>query len=327
MKLKNPLKPPKQKKKGKPYNPETMGVSVSCLNMFLACREQCRLRYVLGYKPLLQKSVFLEGGIYHDGIKDITRYYRDKKKANEGGAIKVALKFLKETEKEWSSGKSKTADREVALSTVDKGTAILPGYIHRWYKDDIKREWELVEDKFEVPLQMSDGKTIKFIGYYDATFKDKKKKWIKESKFKARISDGYEDSLINDLQVQGYVASLKMGGDAPAGCLFDITRKPAIRNRQGESKKDYIDRLMDDVEKRRDHYFNRYRITYTKTEINDAVMRLEFLVQTFWDWWKQCHKERDLLFNSGHCESVYGLCTFNPICANGDFSGHYTRKG
>jgi len=55
-------------------------------------------------------------------------------------------------------------------------------------------------------------------------------------------------------------------------------------------------------------------------------MRIEFLMQSFYNWWKESHEERDLLFNSGHCENKYGLCTYNPICGYGDYSGHYSRK-
>ena len=303
-----------------------MGVSVSCLGTWLSCREACRLRYVKGYRPIIEKSPFIAGKIYHDGIKDITKYYRDGKKVNEGTAIMKGIDFLNAEEKEWSSGKKKGAGTQVALEAIDKGHALLPGYVQRWYKEDSKKKWDLVEDRFEVPVKMADGNTINFIGYYDATFKEGKKVWIKESKFKARITDGYEESLVNDLQVQGYIASLKMGGIKPAGCLFDITRKPGLRKKQGETKNGLITRIVDDIEKRPDWYFNRYKIEFTKNEINDSVMRLEYLIQSFWDWWKLPHDERDLMFNSGHCENVYGLCGFNPICANGDYSNHYTNK-
>ena len=302
-----------------------MGVSVSCLNTFLTCVEQCRLRYVLGYKPVIQKDVFTEGKIYHDGIEGVCKYYRDGKKANEGGAIKKVFKFLAEEEKEWTSGKKKSGDREYALTAIDKGHALLPGYVQHWCKDDIKRDWDLIEDRFEIPVKLHDGKTMNFIGYYDATFKDKKKIWIKESKFLGRITNGYEDSLLNDLQVQGYVASLKMGGHTPAGCLFDITRKPGLRSKQGENKHDFVARIVDDIGKRPDHYFNRYRITYTKSEIDEAIMRVEYLVQSFYNWWIKEHKEKDLGFNSNSCESKYGLCTYNDICSKGDFSGHYSN--
>jgi len=314
--LKNPLKAIPTRKR-EPYDPLKHGVSVSALGLQMNCREAARLRYVIGLRPLLERLPFAQGSTYHEAMEVTIGDIRDN------AAVGVDEALLKNHMDEYvkkyiQKNPGSTAACDAVREAATVAQILVPEHFD-YYEEDFNKDWTDVEGKFRVEIKIDSTTTIPFIGKIDASYKKKGDLRLMEHKFLSQISDGKIDSLPLDLQVGGYIyASDAVGVD------YNIIRKPGLRRKQGESYSEFCDRIVADIAKRPKWYFERHSVNFTKHDRKYAKKRLRNLIREFYYWWEDASAElekRDILFNSGACESKYGMCEYLNVCVDGDCSG------
>jgi hypothetical protein len=294
------------------YDPHKNGVSVTLLQGWQTCREAARLKYVCGLRAP-QKKVFMEGDIYHQSLSYVI-------KNGMKTAQTTVMKFVAENEKKLMKSAG-TFERESVENVLDMVTVLIPAYFTYWKKDPA-RKFVMNEDGFEVPMKMSDGKIVPFKGKVDSVWESDKGVVVKESKFKSKIIEGFEDTLGLDLQVTSYILAVKTKfPKSKMACMYDVVRKPALKRGKEESRKQFICRVEEDIAGRPGHYFSRTEVLLTPAEVTFAAERMHYLTQQFYDWWKTAShdvKKKDPGLNGGACESKYGLCDYVPACHRGE---------
>ncbi len=319
----------KSKKPAYFYDPTVHGISQSMIGQWQECREKSRLNLVLGLTPVGVSVPFTYGSLSHGVIE---RCYVDTqvgkiKKLDD--KYKNLAKWMQGSETEWLEEHPKltTADSDMKEECIAILLEVLPRYFKRWHEEDMAVKWTHVEDKFEVPIVMPDGKTVNLVGRFDGVFMKRKKQWLLETKNKQRWNERMMDYLPLDLQLGVYLTALAATTqEDPHGVCYNLVRRPAERRGKKESLVQFAKRIAENIVKDPNHYFQRLEIELTRAEKDEARIRTKMLVVSFYNWWKSCKlDQRDLMWNSGACDGKYGVCSNLQICAHGDRTSHYVR--
>lgn len=314
------------------YDPVKHGVTVSILQDFLECKQKVKFR-VNRVQDRFDSLALTFGGVGHDILRlahDEIRTGRLKKVPNRA----KVLTWVEEAESIWkkqhSAASAKALENlELSLGFIE---AVMPIYFDT-YKDTLfKWEWIAIEDWFEVeyPIEV-DGKTIHITikGKLDGLYKLGKHNYVFESKFKSMFDVGRLTDLLEiDLQVLLYMYCIGAYYDMKIrGCTYNIVRRPMLRRSTSKKKvetfQQYIKRCVDDVKMRPDFYFARIPMTYTASQISDFENVLDGLLRDFYLWSVGAIGDYK---TPGACETKFGTCSFLPICARGDWSGHTIKE-
>lgn len=189
---------------------------------------------------------------------------------------------------------------------VDIVRALATAYIDRY--DRHEREWE-------IPEQMIGA--CSFVGYIDGVVEPGV---LVEDKLKGMWTPADETALALDDQVTGYIAMYCMltGHDPDdVTVLYRVTKKPGIKQRQGETPEAYISRLAGDLVTRPEFYFKEFELSRTLTEVSG--------------WWSMTRKVAAQIEQQagmdpdeawpesfGACKRFGSLCDFWEICSARD---------
>ena len=312
------------------YDPTRDGVTFSLLSTFLDCREKARL-YLKGWTPQTSSMALTFGSIIHK----IDEWVRDdirSKTLKEVPSTDHIKGLIKKVESLWYKDNPRHGIKELEHLELSLLLAegVLPKYFQYWYKDFSELKWELVEGMFKIPIiphDREDNEYKTFIrGKIDGSFRlGKGGPWLFETKTKSRIDEEIlADILPYEMQANIYLSALRrLGSESPSGLLYNIIRRPAIRQRKSESIKAFADRVAEDVRDRPDWYFVRMEMSIDKEEIIRFEHELEDLVSDFLQWWsgKSGHYK-----NTNHCQNKFGLCPFVGICLRNDKTNYFQRK-
>jgi hypothetical protein len=311
--------------KSSTYDPRVDGTSQSMLSIWLECREMARLGIVRGLDSTHASKPLIFGALGHSAIAHAL--VSNRKTVN--GLIRGVQDDLAHAQKEFSA-----EDRELTSTATDikiESVAvlgkILPAYWSKWGVGDLKRDWLKIEEKFKLDLTMPDGASVPYVGKMDRVFQGKKTPHLVETKFKAQVSKNISDTLPLDTQIGAYSTALtEMMGEEPGEIIYDICRRPGLKQGQDESLVEYAKRCGDEAMKDEDHYFTRLEIHLDRHEKETHKFRLQKLVEEFYAWWKTTtQKDRDLGWNGSRCDQ-YGGCHFLPVCSRGDEASFRLKK-
>jgi hypothetical protein len=308
------------------YRPERDGVTFSLLSNWTNCREKA-LQSLLGMTSKAEGM----GRVYGTIVHAIDQQARDEHKAGKlkkppsNEWISIQIKRLEALWKEENplASKETLENLEMSLLLADN---VMPYYFRYWQDDFKKMKHTRIESTFKLPAP---GTFLR--GKMDGNFvmvdAPKSGSWLLETKTKSRLGDAGETNLVDtlgyELQVNTYLVALnEIDGVTPAGVLYNIVRRPGLRPKVGESPVQFAERVTEDVKKRPDFYFIRFRMSVEKGEIREQGVKLHARIQEFMKWYRG---ESAHYNNSDHCENKYGTCEFIKICAHGDRSGHYKR--
>lgn len=148
--------------------------------------------------------------------------------------------------------------------------------------------------------------------------------WIVEHKFLApqSVTQGLIDKIHIDNQILGYMwlAKEKAIGKWPKGVLYNIIKKPAIRQKKGETLRAFATRVKNEylVHGQQKNYFMRF----------DPMISLQHLEE-----WKaeRAHvagmmytkigiKSKVWSKNTGTCNNLYGNCPYLSACVTGKYN-------
>ncbi len=321
----NPKATDKHSKPREPYDPFKHGVSQTLLGTYLTCVEKARLRYWEGLQLENQKTAFYEGSVYHNLLEKIYVKIKSGEVSNPAEAFTAVQAEIKAVEKA-AVAAGRHAQLDLLQETLDMASVLIPAYFINYHKD-FGLEWVYVESDFSFPVEVDSKTIIQVKGKYDGGYNTKKGFWVFESKFLSRWNQDIADFLPLDLQTCTYTGAAHYAKHPLLGCRYNIVRKPQLKRKQSEGRKDFITRIREDITSRPEFYFERHDVEFSKAECEANIRRITHLVRGFVKWWKDGdHKTRDLGFNSGACENKYGSCEFLPICASQDFS-KFKRSG
>lgn len=314
------------------YDPERDGVTFTLLTTFKQCREKARL-VLQGWTSRQSTLGLVFGGLVHALNQRIYEDVRDGrlKKLPDESYFKLRIKQLeREWKKENPRADSDTLQHlEFSLILIE---GIMPTYFRYW-KKDFDLLWERVEAEFKWPVKIelpSGRKASTFIrGKIDGSFKKGKGKrpWLFETKSKSRLGESGENNLADilphELQVNVYMLYLMwVDKQVPGGVLYNIIRRPQLRQKKFETVKAFAKRVANDVKLRPEYYFVRMQMSVEKKDLDRMEMELRDLVSDFLLWW---NGHAGHYKNSDACENKYGVCGFLPVCSRGDYTNFYKR--
>jgi len=306
------------------------GFTFSMLDTFLCCPEKHRLRAVEGLTNRKFSDALGHGIVFHNAHDMLYT------KASLG---ELNLKRLSEEvdlimsdllERDLENMRKVLAGPEAEESyemTHAQVHLVMQAYAKNWKTDFTSFEWVGLEEKFDIPyeIRLPDGRSVvlRCRGKRDGRFRQKKKTYLFETKTKAQIEDSsIADKMAWDLQPMLYSLMMwKEFKEVPAGILYNLVRRPLLRQGQKETYEKFLQRIEEDLAKRPEHYFYRLNVALTKQDILDWEPTFRDMVTQLWRW----HQGEFHYRNSAQCKGQYGACEFLPVCHNGD-RGRFVQR-
>lgn len=306
-------------KPGYSFDPKRDGVSQSMLHTWLACREDARMSIVLGYTMQQASWPLVYGSISHDcldfGYKAGGDFADSDLRDHLGKSIQAYLK------KEGNSIEQQDMAEQAGLLLKQ----IIPAYFERWWKkQDSKQKWTVIESQFRKEITP----TLDAVGKMDGGFIDHQdgEHYLLETKNKSRFDKDFENWLGIDLQLAYYLMGYPcvVPRARVRGAIYNLMRRPD-RPKGKKDMTEVLSSLSDDLRKRPDHWFLRYKVKFTEQEIVDQLDSIHAKLGAFYDWWLKAkddlHGHIDPLFNPGACERFGKKCKYLQHCAFKDLSG------
>jgi len=225
------------------------GVTQSLLCSFIHCRQMCQ-NILDGWEFESPKRALQFGKLVHGLLEnhytqeevDGEAYFRDwqKKCIADGDDVQAV-------------------EKDIAIAK-----ALVDNYVPYWQKQDSKRTWIELEGVFDVPWN-----GFRLRGRTDGIYRTGTGGiWLFETKTASQIQDEQmEQRLSFDFQNLFYLtAKAQELGCRIRGVMYNVIRKPLLRQKKQESDADYWQRCADDVASRPDHYYHRFEVVYTKAK-------------------------------------------------------------
>lgn len=300
------------------YDPYRDGVTNSMLAKWMECREKARLS-LQGWTPKQRSFALTFGTVVHEILQ---KAYEDLQKGKE---IRLK-KYLKKIETLWEEenptvDERTSADFEMSLLFAE---SVLPVYFDYWEKDS-RLDWLAVEKEFEVPWKLPNGKTVSLRGKRDGLFRRGKETWLMEHKTKGRIDEwGLVERISFEQQVMLYLTALLEEDSSKKvnGVLYNILRRPGLKQKVSEPIATFAKRCAEDVEARRDFYFLRLEVSISKQEVSEFKGQLGAAI---WDFVQWTEGKVGHYRNTGACEGKYGTCEMIGVCGSGNYSRLFKR--
>ena len=200
----------------------------------------------------------------------------------DGMALRFGSAWHAAMESRWQGKSAETAfqdaakDRSFDEITVATLAGLLDGYYARYAQSEIVKELH-AEVEFRLPLAGS--RTFDAAGKIDGlgVLHDGRLALIEHKTCGTDIApdSDYWLRLRFNLQVYQYVLAARALGWDVQVVIYDVTRKPAIRQKQGESAPAFADRLAADARERPEFYFARREVPILDQDLAEfEVQRL-----------------------------------------------------
>ena len=255
------------------------GITYSFLSKFVTCPERTRIQYIEG---LTEKviSVPLEfGNAFHSALEYI----------QEGNSRDTVTWYLSNYAKQrLAIDRADPAERQELERVLGMAEVVVRRYSQYWEVKDKDKNYIFQEETFEQPITLPSGRTVKLRGRWDAVYQDDDGMWLQENKTKSQIDEQYlQAALPQDLQTMLYCVSLRSRiGVDPHGVLYNVARRPSLKQKQNESLKDFVGRIEEDILDRPEWYFMRWHTYIDEGDITSWSQRTLYpLLQRVCDWW------------------------------------------
>jgi len=287
------------------------GISYSLLSKFVVDRERFRIYTVEGLRPCSRNEAMEFGTIFHKALEF---------NAQGMTSAQVNSALLK-----WAS--QGNVDRDLCLIT----SLLVPHYKKFWNQHTINYVDQ--ERPFKIKHRLSNGIELTLLGRYDEIFERGGKLWLQENKTKTTIDESkIVLTLPFDLQTMLYAYTMQHHyGREVGGVLYNVIRKPSLRQGAKETERDFLNRLHDDISSNPEHYFKRYEIELVKQDINNFVRQtLDPLLHQVVLWWESIKSDpfnpwvsRDGEVNPHHWTRPFGIFDAMTI-GKGDYFEYVT---
>jgi hypothetical protein len=277
----------------------------SARSTFLNCQQKYQYSYIYGLAPRAPSIPFLVGGLFHNELELMYTSGKLNEKAMRkrvGDACEAACRF--------PGMKADASDAIWMQQAVVCG--MVKGYNQHYLKKDLAM-FEVVEAEGSFFAKLPGGWT--YHGKKDMVVRRKKNKKLvlMEHKTAGRIDAGYVAKLPMDNQILGYGwAQRESAGEKFDEIIYNVTKKPQIRQRQTESLHQFFKRVEDDYYLNPGTYFYRETLLFSDKDLDRFGAQLKkFTVKI-----DEAQKNNDFIQNAGHCTAM-GTCPFMKLCLEG----------
>lgn len=308
----------------KDYDLEKIGITQSLINSFLSCPRKFLLKTNRWRSDISNKNTSF-GNIVHYCLDKIYKlsFQRIKYKINK---TVLLAKYLSELIENYE------AENQDNLTGIDENELnwekkvaqiILLEYIKYYPEDFSKKRFTDVEK--EISVTFGDFTlNCKIDGKYQTK---NKLNWLMEHKTKSRIvEDSMMKALTFDFQCLFYLTCAEAYYEENIeGVLYNIIRKPQIKQKRGETEIEYFKRLKTDIRDRRKFYFMRYEIPFFIPDKETFKNELETILELIDLFISENHfssSSRVFWRNSNNCIFPY-RCNFLDACSSGEMTGYF----
>lgn len=244
------------------------GISYSLLSKFEVCRDRFHTYAVRGLRPAERKEALEFGTIFHKALE---------LHAQGNTTSQTTDKLFK-----WAK------DKDVSLLLCRIAAMMVSHYTAYWKAEKLK--YHSSEQVFRIPHTTRYlKKNIELRGRLDETFIRNGKIWLQENKTKSNIDESKIISILpQDLQTMLYCYAMTHIHDLQiGGVLYNVIRKPQLKQGVKESETEYLNRIHEDITERPDHYFKRFEVELSKGDIKKFVAEiLDPLLDQVVMWWE-----------------------------------------
>ena len=317
------------------YDFSKHGVTQSLLSKWRECPTKARM-YLQGYYRPGTGIALTFGNMFHHLCEKFYTKVKNHEGDNEehevkpAGPVNMSPELIEEMlRRDFDDEYQRTPaeDRGVFEEAILFCKIVFPEYLDYWKGDfsgEKKKNWVALEKQFAMPTHGSN-----FIGKRDGEYKDQSGNlWLFETKTKSRWNELYLGMIIaRDIQVNSYMLAQKHDyNEMPVGVLYNVVRRPQLRQKKDENREQFGNRIREDVQARKEFYFTRLEVPILADQVVDFEGRFNQELSDFVEWSKRDPKlDRQC---NGACESVYGPCDFLKYCHSGkkDAQGLSVRK-
>jgi len=275
-------------------------VTTSMRNTLLDCPFKFFCEYVRRLSPLVSPDYFRWGGLVH----------KCEEFVDNGLTVEDAVEEVRKEAESRGAQASEVVELEGMCALVPR---VVDAHYLKWHEEDEFYEHLGVEPVFELLLPSG----YLFKGRIDKIIRDTRngEMAILERKTAAKTGEDFWSKKQLDPQPKGYcLAAQKAMGFNIRHVLYDVYKKPQIRQGKKETGEMFQKRLADTYLLKHKELFERRKITFTQVEIDRYLYDIDMIAEEI-DWrlstanWPQ------------HCPSNrFGSCTFLPLCTRGDES-------
>jgi len=247
---------------------------------------------------------FLIGRVVHEGVYEVIKKSED--------AIKLMLKKYSEEVKEARKLYPElSVDDEQSLVFWRAGVIGMVKAFKSKYFMSLKK-MKLVGN--ETPLVYQATPNLTIVGKLDNIISEDKRWKVHELK----TAKGIDEQRIMNVRTDGQTSLyhtifnlLFKTGKKLQGIVYDIIKKPSIRQKQNESKKEFMERLGGWYESTEGGIkFHRERLD---KPVIDGREELNTLIQVGKQI-QNCHSKEDYFMNTDYCVHDWGKCEFYEPC-------------
>lgn len=288
------------------------GFSMSQMQDFATCRQKWMFRVNGFYNPQTSDRTSF-GSVFHYFLQ---RLYESKEKA---------VLFIVEQIPLWSREIEKEAAEEGltdAVAVVAVAETVFLKYIARFGRVDFEGR-----DYVRVESLVRDGRRYCKI---DAAYRDEKGRlYIVEHKTRSRI-DEEKLTILCGMDFQNLFETTALEAESKktvGGVLYNVIRKPQLKQGKEETLQAYCQRIAADIDTRPEFYFIRREITYSKAEKDN--FRAREIGGILAEMEAVAAGKAGVYRNTNNCETVYGTCDYLEACSSGstDCLAKRQRKG
>lgn len=215
-------------------------------------------------------------------------------------ALKVGSNYHKLIEELYNTGNLPASDggwtKELAMA------AAYAKYIYPKFKVTTTEKW----------VEYDLGNGDKLVGVIDAVCEDGT--LVEHKTCGYPVTEAYEYGLQWDDQLLAYMlitGQRKM--------WYTVCRKPTIRQRSGESDKDFFDRMVYWYDDETDSKIRLIEVTRTDAEVEEFRHSLEVIKATM----QEAEQQKNYYTNPCHCNAYGGRCEYSSVCLHYDPNQQY----
>lgn len=286
---------------------EQLYISHSSMNAFRKCPRFYYWKYIRRLEKRTFKLPFIVGRIMHHGIQMLLRKPEDAEK-------EISAKFKEEAKK---------ARKEFLLSPIQEDDLAAQEYavigmlnaFRNHYSQFLKKTEHVMTEK---SLRYELNKKVVIVGKIDSILLNQDLRWMWELKNLKSLDMDRIKGIKTDPQSALYrtVHNLTVKkSERLDGILYQIIRKPQIRQKNKESRREFLERLQDWYSSSEGGM--KFHLERTKGSFiqGDAVINMVTKVS---EQILACKKQEDYFQDSSRCVSEWDYCAYYGVCHGED---------
>ena len=271
----------------------------SCIQSFLDCRIKFKYQYIDLIAPRRSPWGLTDGSAFHLGME-----------LRNSGLL--GKEIIKKVRAEYDPIISDETIDEDATNDARYHREMIVGMV-LGYLVGVKPDYEQIEPEKVVKFKIAGDNFLAM--KCDGLCKKNGLDWVKEYKTTAMADmERYKGQLELNFQVDFYMYLLRRHtGKFLEGVLYEIVKKPLIKQKKNEEFEDYLKRVRKDYLKRPEFYYHKkyvYRSPQEIEKFEDELFMILIEMQRAIDgglYYK----------NKGNCFK-YGECPFKRLCFHSD---------